>query len=228
MVQEATPAASFTFEDAAELVAHIGILPLAPLIPEHPSLKSLTKEEDWHTDTELDPWQWRVRFPGEGQAAYGKFLKKKAVLVAREWFPYFAAVSGNARTFKDRYNSGLASREAFSILEIVERNEGIETRQLRAEAEMKAKEKKTAFDNALNELQGSVDIVISGVRPRLNADGAKNGWNSTSFETAAHWMRETGIEPFAGTREEAALWLKARMEPVWSKAAMTWIHKLWA
>lgn len=77
MVQEATPAASFTFEDAAELVAHIGILPLAPLIPEHPSLKSLTREEDWHTDTELDPWQWRVRFPGEGQATYGKFLKKR-------------------------------------------------------------------------------------------------------------------------------------------------------
>lgn len=227
MVFEAAPA-SFTFEDAAKLVSQIGILPLAPLISDHPSLKSLTKEEDWHTDTELDPWKWRVRFPAEGLAAYGKFLKKKAVLVDREWFPYFAAVLGNARTFRERYSSGLAGREAHVILEIIENNEGIETRQLRAEAGMKAKEKKTAFDNALNELQGSADIVISGVQQRLNADGAKNGWNSTSFETAGHWMRGTEIEPFPGTREEAVLWLKARMEPVWTPDAMAWIHKCWA
>ncbi|NJJ38748.1 hypothetical protein [Paenibacillus apii] len=227
MVFEAAPA-SFTFEDAAKLISQIGILPLAPLIPDHPSLKSLTKEEDWHTDTELDPWKWRVRFPAEGLAAYGKFLKKKAVLVDREWFPYFSAVLGNVRTFRERYSSGLAGREAHVILEIIENNEGIETRQLRAEAGMKAKEKKTAFDNALNELQGSADIVISGVQQRLNADGAKNGWNSTSFETAGHWMRGTGIEPFPGTREEAVLWLKARMEPVWTPDAMAWIHKCWA
>ncbi|MDT3426318.1 hypothetical protein J2Z22_001844 [Paenibacillus forsythiae] len=228
MENETKAAAPFTFGDAAELVANIGLLPLAPLIPEHPSLKGLTREEDWHTDTELDPWKWRVRFPGEGTAAYGKFLKKKAVLVAREWFPYFAAAFGSALTLKERYDNGLSGREALTILEIIEENEGIETRQLRASAEMKAKEKKTAFDNALNELQGSVDIVISGVRPRLNADGEKNGWNSTSFETAAHWMRESGMAPFAGDKEEAIAWLKARIEPVWTPAAATWIQKIWA
>ncbi|SEN89744.1 hypothetical protein SAMN04487895_103353 [Paenibacillus sophorae] len=228
MLHEAKAGAPFTFDDAAELVTNIGILPLAPLIPEHPSLKGLTREEDWHTDTELDPWQWRVRFPGEGKAAYGKFLKKKAVLVAREWFPYFPAALGSSLTLKERYDRGLSGREALTVLEIIEGKEGIETRQLRSEAEMKAKEKKTAFDNALNELQGSVDIVISGVRARLNADGDKNGWNSTSFETAAHWMRESGMEPFAGDKEEAIAWLNARIEPVWSPEATAWIQKLWA
>lgn len=60
-----------------EIVAKIGILPLATLIPEHPSLNGLTKAENWHTGSELDPWSWRVRFPGEGLAGYGKFVKKK-------------------------------------------------------------------------------------------------------------------------------------------------------
>lgn len=66
-----------TFEEMAEVVARLGIVPLAPLIPEHPSVNGLTLAENWHTDTELDPWRWRVRFPGEGLAGYGKFIKKK-------------------------------------------------------------------------------------------------------------------------------------------------------
>lgn len=66
-----------TFEEMAEVVARLGIVPLASLIPEHPSVNGLTLAENWHTDTELDPWGWRVRFPGEGLAGYGKFIKKK-------------------------------------------------------------------------------------------------------------------------------------------------------
>lgn len=66
-----------TFEETAEIIAKLGILPLATLIPEHPSLNGLTKPENWHTGSELDPWSWRVRFPGEGLAGYGKFVKKK-------------------------------------------------------------------------------------------------------------------------------------------------------
>ncbi|MFD1906351.1 hypothetical protein ACFTAO_24655 [Paenibacillus rhizoplanae] len=67
-----------TFEEMAEVVARLGIVPLAPLIPEHPSVNGLTLAENWHTDTEHDPWRWRVRFPGEGLAGYGKFIKKKS------------------------------------------------------------------------------------------------------------------------------------------------------
>lgn len=125
----------------------------------------------------------------------------------------------------DRYESGLATREALSLLEIVRANEGIETRELRSMADMKAKEKKTAFDNAVTELQGSLDIVISGVKQRVNADGEPNGWNSTSYETTGHWMKEADIQPFAGSREEAIAWLRSRMEAAWAPEAVAWINK---
>ncbi|MEK4851917.1 hypothetical protein NST04_18860 [Paenibacillus sp. FSL H7-0756] len=214
-----------TFEEMAEVVARLGIVPLASLIPEHPSVNGLTLAENWHTDTELDPWGWRVRFPGEGLAGYGKFIKKKAILVSREWLPAYLAAAGPHQSLVDRYESGLATREALTLLEIIRANEGIETRQLRSMADMKAKEKKTAFDNAVTELQGSLDIVISGVKQRVNADGEPNGWNSTSYETTGHWMQEAGIPPFEGSREEAIAWLRSRMEAAWAPEAVAWINK---
>lgn len=214
-----------TYGEMAEVIARLGILPLAGLIPEHPSVNGLTRAENWHTGSELDPWSWRARFPGEGLAGYGKFIRKKAVLVSREWFPAFVKAVGSSQELEERYNNGLASREAVLLLQIIRDNEGIETRELRALADMKAKEKKTAFGNALNELQGTADIVISGVKQRLNASGEVNGWNSTSFETAGHWMRENNLPAFDGSRKEAAAWLQAAMDGVWTPAAIVWITK---
>ncbi|WP_379134333.1 hypothetical protein [Paenibacillus sp. sgz500958] len=214
-----------TYEEAAEVVARFGILPLASLIPEHPSVNGITKAENWHTGSDLDPWLWRAQFPGDGLAAYGKFIKKKAILISREWFPAYMAAIASTASLQERYNNGLCSKEALLLFNIIEEEEGIETRRLRSKAEMKATEKKTAFDNAVTELQGSLDIVISGVKERHNADSEKNGWNSTSFETAEHWMAETGLAPFNGTRNEAIEWLKAEMDKVWSPAAQAWIYK---
>ncbi|WP_379152154.1 hypothetical protein [Paenibacillus sp. sgz5001063] len=215
-----------TYEEMKEVIAKLGILPLASLIPEHPSVTGLTKAEKWHTDTELDPWSWRARFPGEGVAAYGKFIRKKAVLVTSEWFPAYVAATGSPRSLEERYDSGLCSREALTLLQIIRDNQGIETRELRTLAEMKAKEKKTAFDNAVTELQGTLDIVISGVKERHNSLGEKNGWNSTSFETVSHWMTDNKIPLFKGTREEAATWLHVRMEGNWHPGAIKWLEKV--
>lgn len=214
-----------TFGEMAEVVKKLGIVPLASLIPEHPSVNGLTLAENWHTGSELDPWGWRVRFPGEGLAAYGKFIKKKAVLVSREWLPAFLAAAGSSLPLEERYDNGLATREALTLLQIIREHEGIETRELRALAEMKAKEKKTAFDNALTELQGTLDIVISGVKVRLNAEGEPSGWNSTSFETSGHWIQEAGILPFKGSREEAVAWLRAKMDGLWTPEAAAWTSK---
>lgn len=214
-----------TYKEMSEVIAKLGIVPLASLIPEHPSLNGLTKAENWHTGSELDPWGWRAQFPGEGLAYYGKFIKKKAILVSRDWFPAFVKAAGSAKELEERYNNGLASREALTLLQVIRANEGIDTRQLRSLGDMKAKEKKTAFDNAVTELQGTLDIVISGVQARQNDLGEVNGWSSTSFETVGHWMEIHGLTPYEGSREEAIAWLRSRMDANWSPAAIAWISK---
>ncbi|WP_374017292.1 hypothetical protein ABU162_24455 [Paenibacillus thiaminolyticus] len=161
----------YTYEEAIEVVRAYGILPLAPLFPDYPSLSGITLPDRWHSDTELDPWRWRVRFPGEGVAAYGKFVKKKAILVASDLIPSVKALLGSSRSIEERYGDGLLSKAAKEVYGRIEEEQGIETRALRAAAGMKAKESKKEFDQGLAELQSGLDIVISGVRAPLNEAG---------------------------------------------------------
>lgn len=63
-----------SYVEAVQLINEVGILPLAPLIPNHPSLYRNTLDEQWLTGTEADPWLWRTRLPSDGAAAYWKSI----------------------------------------------------------------------------------------------------------------------------------------------------------
>ncbi|UZJ77815.1 hypothetical protein [Fictibacillus sp. KU28468] len=215
-----------TYEEAIDIVNEVGLLPLAPLFPDYPSLSSITVKENWYTETEFDPWGWRTRFAADGIAAYGKFVKKKSVLISRELLPYIRTVLGNPMSVKDRYYNGMLSKDAFDLHSHILQEEGIDTRLLRAKADMKAKEKKKAFDNGLLELQASLDIVVSGTKEKQNAIGEKNGWNSTSYETIEHWTEKNKIENIEIDREEALQKLLQHFSVISSPESMKKFQKL--
>lgn len=197
-----------TYEEAVAVIKEIGFLPLAPLIPKYPSLGSMTLHEHWHSDSELDPWLWRTRFSADGDAAYGKFVKKKSVFISSELVPLVRAVLGSANSVKQRYADGLVSREAVELFTLISEEEGIDTRVLRSKAGMKEKEKKKAFDNALLELQGTMDIVVSGTKEKTNSLGEKNGWSSTSYETITYWVENHNIAQNEINQKDAKTLLK--------------------
>ncbi len=103
------------YDEAVKLIEELGILPLASLIPDYPSLESVTPQTSWHSDTEQDPWKWRVRFPAEGKAAYGKFMKKKAVLVSPDWFPLVFNALRLGPSAEACYRDGLLSQAAWEL-----------------------------------------------------------------------------------------------------------------
>lgn len=214
-----------TYEEAVQLIEEFGILPLAPLIPNHPSLGSITAAELWHSDSELDPWKWRVRFPAEGTAAYGKFIKKKAVFISRELFPIVRAIVGSNKSLEERYQDGLVSKEMKDLFTIIKQKEGIETRSLRSQVGMKEKEWKKPFDKALLDLQESIDIVISGVKEKTNEAGEKNGWSSTSYETADVWIKNAGLDQSSYTIDQAKQHLYERLIQTSSPEAMAFFGK---
>lgn len=201
------------YEEAVQAVQELGILPLSTLFPEYPSLESLTNKEDWYTETDRDPWLWRARFPADGVAAYGKFLKKKSILIARELVPAVKSIIGHTGTMQQRYADGLISITVKVLAQLIEENPGIETRELRKLSGLNATEHKKAYDQAITELQAHMDIVISGVKQRLNDNGDKNGWNSTSFESAAHWMSANGIDPKPIDVHESRRIVRERLQP---------------
>jgi hypothetical protein len=215
-----------TYEEAIDVINEIGFLPLAKLIPDYPSLDGITLKEHWYTGSELDPWMWRAKFPGDGAAAYGKFVKKKSVLISPELLPLIRVILGSSLSVKERYQDGLMSREAVELYTLISENEGIDTRVLRVEAGMKDKEKKKPFDNALLELQGSMDIVVSGTKAKTNEAGEKNGWSSTSFETMEFWSQNHSIKDSTLKVEDAKMMLKDHFAAICSSEAMKSINKI--
>jgi hypothetical protein len=215
-----------TYGEAVDLIEEIGLLPLAPLIPDFPSLNTITLPEYWHSETECDPWIWRTKFSTDGVAGYGKFIKKKSVLVSRQLLPYVKRVIGYAESVEERYFSGNVSKEAFDIYKIISQKEGIDTRALRIKAGLKETDKKRIFENALLELQGSMDIVISGIQEKRNEYGEKNGWSSTAFETYDSWAIRNRIGTINTEREDSREYLISFFSNVCSNESVKKLKKI--
>jgi hypothetical protein len=215
-----------TYEEAVEAIKELGLLPLANLTPHYPSLESMTAKENWHTESELDPWLWRAKFPADGVAAYGKFLKKKAILISREWLPFVFAIIGSKEPIEERYSNGLVSRDALELYRIIREEEGIDTRVLRLKAGMKDKDKKKPFDQAIVELQANMDIVVSGTKAKTNELGEVNGWSSTAFETMENWATRNQVNLGTIDREQAKQELIRHFEKNCHPEAMKFFQKL--
>lgn len=215
-----------TYEEARDVIEEIGLLPLAPLIPDFPSLNTITLPEYWHSDTAFDPWTWRTQFATDGVAAYGKFIRKKSILVSRELLPYVKNVLGYADSIEKRYFNGNVSKEARAIYKIISEEEGIDTRAIRIQAGLKEKEKKKIFEHALLELQGSMDIVISGIKVKSNAEGEKNGWSSTAFETYESWATRNSINVMNDGKEDSRKYLLTYFSNVCSDVSMKKLEKI--
>lgn len=214
------------YEDVTKLVKEIGILPLSSFIPEHPSLESLTVPEQWHTGLETDPWLWRDRLPGDGLAAYGRFFAKKPLLIDAALFPLLKNLLEDPYTVDERYADGELSKAAVDVYQAIAENEGIDVKALRAATGLKSKESKAEFDRALIDLQSKADIVIAGISERLNANGTKNGWNSTCYMTASHWMELHGITKNELPTPDAKAQLRTLLQEQYSEAAGKYLGKI--
>jgi hypothetical protein len=214
-----------TFEEACDVVEHMGILPLSSFIPDHPSLVSITRDDAWHTGMDTDPWLWRDRFAGEGFAAYGRFLAGKPILISRQLFPLVKCALSPTERVAGRYAAGKLARSAIKIYECIRENDGIDVKRLRMLTGMQQTSDKRAFDRSLTDLQSTTDIVISGISDRLNEHGNKSGWNSTCYILADRWMEQNGITPVLYTCEEAKIDMYSWIEQRWNESAMRYVKR---
>ena len=219
---------AITYEEACEVVEHLGILPLSSFIPGHPSLASITLPEAWHTGMDTDPWLWRDRFAIEGIAAYGRFLGDKPLLISREIFPVVHCLLAQPETVEERYKAGVLAKATLRIYECIRENDDIDVRTLRVLTGMQHTSDKSAFDRSLNELQNTAEVVISGISERLNPQGNKSGWNSTCYMLADNWMARHGIVKTALSPGEAKTQFYARVEPRWEESAVLYLKKRFA
>jgi hypothetical protein len=214
-----------TFEEACDVVEHLGILPLSSFLPDHPSLVSITQDDAWHTGMDTDPWLWRDRFSQEGVAAYGRFLASKPILISRQLFPLVKCMLSPSEKVAGRYAAGNLARSTIKIYECISENDGIDVKKLRMLTGMQQTSDKREFDRSLIDLQSTTDIVISGISERLNEHGNKSGWNSTCYMLADHWMKRYGIVPVENTREQVKTDLFFWIEQRWNESAIRYVKR---
>jgi hypothetical protein len=214
-----------TYEEACQVVEHLGILPLSSFIPGHPSLVSITLPDAWHTGMDTDPWLWRDRFAAEGNAAYGRFLGDKPLLISREMFPLMSRLIAPTETVEERYAMGLLAKTTLQIYECIRENDDIDVKTLKMLTGMQHSSEKSAFEHCLTNLQNTADIVISGISERLNPQGNKSGWNSTCYTLAGRWMERHGIGNTPFSPGEAKTKLYAWIEQRWEESAVRYLQK---
>ncbi|URN93656.1 MAG: hypothetical protein NAG76_17765 [Candidatus Pristimantibacillus lignocellulolyticus] len=174
------------YRDFIDLVGKYKIFPFSSFIPEYPSLSASAVHNEWHTDSDNDPWSWRIKIVQDGIAAYGKFFGDKACFIDKKLFPAVQTVLTNNKTVGERYYDGLISGTALQLYKVISEHENIDSRELRKLSGLHAKEDKKEYDKALVELQNNGDIVITGSAKSSENDA---GWNSMCFISSNGWLR---------------------------------------
>lgn len=211
-----------TYPEFVQLVEQYKIFPFSDLIPGHPSLTSSVSSESWHTGTELDPWLWRVQIVKDEHAAYGKFFGSKASFIHIDLFPLIQSLLKQGKSVEERYSSGLLSQDARNIYHIIKEAGNIDSRHLRKESKLTAKEQKKDYERALVELQNFADIVITGAQ-ESDFDG---GWSSMCFEGSDHWLQVTLGKNTASTDpDDVKAAVKAELSEVCTEKALKYLDK---
>jgi|GEM_PF-715745 len=174
------------YREFIDLVGKYKVFPFSSFIPEYPSLTAAAVNNEWHTDSDTDPWSWRIKIVQDDIAAYGKFFGDKACFIDKKLFPAVQTALTNNKTVEERYFDGLISNSALQLYKVISENKNIDSRELRKLSGLQAKEHKKEYDKALVELQNNADVVITGSAKSSENDA---GWNSMCFISSDAWLR---------------------------------------
>lgn len=183
------PACIHTVEEAIAYISEVGFLPLFKNEIPGFSLEERTVSEDWWTgDPERDPWEWRERIAGSGQAAYGKFFDRKAGFISRKWFPYFANYRRDGYDFDALWDDEKASMRQKKIMDLFA-EENADTELYSFEVKQNAgfgKDGEKNFEGTITDLEMKMYLCMRDFRQRKNRKGENYGWAIAIYSTPEH------------------------------------------
>lgn len=159
----------------------------------------------WHTSqSETDPWEWRMRVLEEREdIAYAKLFFKKSGFITKAWYPYFLCLRRKGYDFEEACQVGLIGQMEKQIYERIVKSGSIPVHELKKQLGI-TKDHASVFDKALVELQMGMYITTCGRRQKSNLIGEHYGWSSTVFCTVEAYFGETFIaSAFKLSQEEA-------------------------
>lgn len=152
-----------------ELVLEIGLLPFVEGGIQGLSLEAATPRERWFVRGVEGPWEWRETVADRGIVAYGKLFSRKAGFANPDCFADLVNWRRKGMSFEERYERGEIRRMEKQIMDLLETNGPMLTRDLRRILGEKG------FECAATSLQMRTDIVIQRLEYRVDAFGRPYG-----------------------------------------------------
>lgn len=178
------PECIHTVEEAVEYIKNVGFLPLFKNDIPGFSLEERTVPEFWWSGNKArDPWEWRQIISEREDILYGKFFRKKAGFITKEWFPYFANYRRDGYDFDALYEDGKASRRQKKIMDLfMEKNPAVElfSYEIKNEAGF-GKEGEKNFDGTISDLEMKTYLCVKGFDQKINKKGEKYGWSVAKY-----------------------------------------------
>jgi len=175
--------------------------------PEPPSLWSRLyprSEMRWEWDENGDDrvsklWIAREALSRSGKVVYSKWYRGRATFFSRELFTNLLAARQVAQRFSDLRSSAVElSRTAITILEALEMDSPLSTKELKAETDLQGKYNERAYEKALKELWSRFLIVGFGEKDDGAFPSLRIGATKNLFEDL--WNASLDIEPEAAMK----------------------------
>jgi hypothetical protein len=187
-----------TERGALHLISELGFLLLMPISgAELPSIHAATRD-DWAW------WDWKQTLPEQRACYYAKVLRRRGTFISWQWFPAFYAACADTRPYWRLYREGLLNREEKRILDLLDRDGPLMTREIRLAFSPQSKQNTRRVKTMLVDLQSRFLITACG--------GDTAGWSHHRWDLVERWV-PARLRARAGrmTREQARQNLIARL-----------------
>lgn len=171
-----------TKNDLVEAVKRYGFVPFFRNEVEGFSIEERIAPEAWFPDEGEGIWEWKGPVIGETGCAYGKFFKKKAVFIDREFFPDFANYRRDGYDYDARVDEGIAYYREQELYSLVAQNEPVLSKELKFLGGY-GKGKKGGFDTLINGLQDKCYVLIKDFVYAVDKRGKEYGWGIAEYAT---------------------------------------------
>lgn len=122
---------------------------------------------DAHDDPGHVTWGWKDELLPKRKWHYAKVLRKKATIISLDVLPTFYALSENygepEQDYLDQYKAGQMTHDAKTVYEVLLEKGPLDTQELRRQARMTSRESDSAFNRAIEFLQGDFKVQPVGV-----------------------------------------------------------------
>ena len=174
-------------EDMERLIEAFGFLPFFENEIPGFSLEEHTPAALWYNGSsdgrdDWPVWDWKGPVASTGRCMYGKFFRKKAGFVSREWIPDFLNVRRNGMLFDECFAEGLVYYRDKTLYDAVRTYGAILTPHLKAQCNYR-KGGNTGFETVVTRLQMQTYLCISDFVYRLDKFGKEYGWGVALYST---------------------------------------------